>query len=398
MVGLDCPHGDQGVGPLSEGVGDLITALSRDINRSASLQEAELLAPEIEMLARANLHGEDLDGDGRIGSSPDEYGLLQLRRDIESMIAREDPPYATVSSWYLFNLIRLPDGSWIFRNRYANEVDDPYGGGGGGGGGGGPTQPPPPVVPPSGVTFTPDRTPGGNSVFLGAGTGGSATVFVLDVEAQTVTDLYGVSFVLKYPDDLLGFRRGSASEGPFLNGSFRTELIVKQRSPGELTVGISRINEVPGATGSGEGLGWNRSGAKIDSRSLYSQDSRRPSATLQKVTNSPPANRGEAACGIHRDGRTFLLNSVICQLRDDPITREMRLSDLDYGLIQIESYGLLSLRVALAHLDQGWEMALRGDNLTDEAYAINSSGDDGGSFWDMPGRPASWTVELRYDF
>lgn len=122
---------------------------------------------------------------------------------------------------------------------------------GGGGGGGGPTQPPPPVVPPSGVTFTPDRTPGGNSVFLGAGTGGSATVFVLDVEAQTVTDLYGVSFVLKYPDDLLGFRRGSASEGPFLNGSFRTELIVKQRSPGELTVGISRINEVPGATGSG---------------------------------------------------------------------------------------------------------------------------------------------------
>jgi hypothetical protein len=122
---------------------------------------------------------------------------------------------------------------------------------GGGGGGGGPTQPPPPVVPPSGVTFTPDRTAGGNSVFLGAGSGGSANVFVLDVEAQTVTDLYGVSFVLNYPDDLLGFRKGTASEGPFLDGSFRTELIVKQRSPGELTVGISRINEVPGATGSG---------------------------------------------------------------------------------------------------------------------------------------------------
>ena len=116
---------------------DLITALSRDISLSASLQEAELLAPEIEMLARANLHGEDLDGDGRIGSYPDEYGLLQLRRDIESMLDREDPPYATVGKWYLFNLIRLPDGSWMFRSRNVHDANDPYGGGGGGGGGGG---------------------------------------------------------------------------------------------------------------------------------------------------------------------------------------------------------------------------------------------------------------------
>ena len=121
---------------------------------------------------------------------------------------------------------------------------------GGSGGGGGPTQPPPPTLPPSGVTFTPDRAASGNSVFLDAGAGGSATVFVLDVEAQEVTDLYGVSFVLSYPNSLLSFRRGSATEGPFLGGS-RTELIVKQRSPGELTVGLSRINEVPGVSGSG---------------------------------------------------------------------------------------------------------------------------------------------------
>jgi iron complex outermembrane receptor protein len=84
--------------------------------------------------------------------------------------------------------------------------------------------------------------------------------------------------------------------------------------------------------------------------------------------------------------------------RDDPLTRDMRLTDLDYGLIQMESYGLLSVRVALAHLDQGWEIAVRGDNLTDEEYATISDGDGGGNFWDMPGRPASWTVELRYDF
>ena len=98
---------------------DLIAALSGDILASTSIEEAALLAPEIEKLARANLHGEDLDGDGRIGSTPSEYGLVQLRQEIERMLAREDPPYRTVSSWYLFNLIRLPDGSWIFRKRSA---------------------------------------------------------------------------------------------------------------------------------------------------------------------------------------------------------------------------------------------------------------------------------------
>ena len=96
---------------------DLIAVLSSDILKSTSVEEAALLAPEVEKLARANLHGEDLDGDGRIGSAPSEYGLVQLRQEIESMLAREDPPYRTVSSWYLFNLIRLPDGSWIFRKR-----------------------------------------------------------------------------------------------------------------------------------------------------------------------------------------------------------------------------------------------------------------------------------------
>lgn len=115
---------------------DLITALSSDISNTESVDEAGLLASEIEKLARANIHGEDLDGNGIVGSYADEYGLVQLRRDIEGMIAREDPPYATVNKWYLFNLIRLPDGSWIFRKKQTTASDDLYGGGGGGGGGG----------------------------------------------------------------------------------------------------------------------------------------------------------------------------------------------------------------------------------------------------------------------
>jgi hypothetical protein len=98
---------------------------SRDLNRIKA------------NIARANIHGEDLDGDGIVGSSANEYGMAQLRRDIERMIAREDPPYTTVNKWYLFNLIRLPDGSWIFRKRQSTASNDPYGGGGGGNGGGG---------------------------------------------------------------------------------------------------------------------------------------------------------------------------------------------------------------------------------------------------------------------
>jgi hypothetical protein len=30
------------------------------------------------------------------------------------MIARERPAYRTVDQWYLFNLVRLPNGRWVF--------------------------------------------------------------------------------------------------------------------------------------------------------------------------------------------------------------------------------------------------------------------------------------------
>ena len=90
--------------------------------------------------------------------------------------------------------------------------------------------------------------------------------------------------------------------------------------------------------------------------------------------------------------------SAVYSWRDDPLTRDMQLGDVDYGMMQIEAYGLLSLRIALANPDQGWQIALRADNLADEEYATMSSGDGGGSYWDVPGRPRSVTAELRYDF
>ncbi len=116
---------------------DLIAALGSDVQRSQSTEEIELLAGEIANLTHANLFGDDSNGDGRIGSAPGEYGLRQLRDQIEQMLQREDPPYTTVKRWYLFNMIRLPDGKWLFRQRFQDNDDDTYGGGNGGNGGGG---------------------------------------------------------------------------------------------------------------------------------------------------------------------------------------------------------------------------------------------------------------------
>ncbi len=49
---------------------DLIAALGSDVQRSQSTEEIELLASEIANLTRANLFGDDSNGDGRIGSAP----------------------------------------------------------------------------------------------------------------------------------------------------------------------------------------------------------------------------------------------------------------------------------------------------------------------------------------
>jgi hypothetical protein len=93
---------------------DLIGLLAKDVLASTSEQEAALLVSEIAKLAQANMTGDDSNGDGVVGSAPSEYGLLQLRKELEDMIGREKPPYVTVDQWYLFNLVRLPNGKWVF--------------------------------------------------------------------------------------------------------------------------------------------------------------------------------------------------------------------------------------------------------------------------------------------
>jgi hypothetical protein len=94
---------------------DLIDLYIRESKKSSSNEETWQYAKEIQKLVRANLSGEDLDQNGYIGNSQNEYGMIQLRRELNAMIAAENPAYRTVDRWYLFNLIRLPSGRWMFR-------------------------------------------------------------------------------------------------------------------------------------------------------------------------------------------------------------------------------------------------------------------------------------------
>ncbi len=106
------------VEPLAEGIfyrSNLIKLYSEDLAASGSEEDARVVAELVQQLTYANLNGEDLDEDGKIGNQPREIGMLQLQTEIEAMLAREEPPYVAVDRWYLLNLIRLPNGQWIFR-------------------------------------------------------------------------------------------------------------------------------------------------------------------------------------------------------------------------------------------------------------------------------------------
>ncbi len=93
---------------------ELITLLGKDVAASTSAKEAAVSVDEIVKLTDANMNGDDADGDGKVGGKPAEYGLVQLRTELEAVVARENPRYVTVDQWYLFNLVRLPNGKWVF--------------------------------------------------------------------------------------------------------------------------------------------------------------------------------------------------------------------------------------------------------------------------------------------
>ena len=103
---------------------ELIVLLGKDVEASSSVEEASVAVAELGKLTRANVSGDDFNaapgnaaaGNAAAGASslPSQYGLVQLRKELEAMIARESPRYVTVPQWYLFNLVRLPNGRWVF--------------------------------------------------------------------------------------------------------------------------------------------------------------------------------------------------------------------------------------------------------------------------------------------
>ena len=93
---------------------ELIVTLSQALLTSDSHEEIIILADEIKLLTEQNLYGYDSDGDGTIGNVKSDYGIKQLKNEINIMIEKEDPPYQTVEKKYLFGLIRLPSCEWTF--------------------------------------------------------------------------------------------------------------------------------------------------------------------------------------------------------------------------------------------------------------------------------------------
>lgn len=87
---------------------DELTAFLDAGLKAGSVQEMEIIAEEIQRTLTAIAGGPD---------AGDVYGLYEFRDDIERMVERENPPYQTVDSWYLFNLVQLPDGNWAFASR-----------------------------------------------------------------------------------------------------------------------------------------------------------------------------------------------------------------------------------------------------------------------------------------
>ncbi len=107
-----------------------------------------------------------------------------------------------------------------------------------------------------GIEFSARGVPGLETIYLeGTGTDDPGGLLRIDVRANEITDLYGVSLALQFPEKLLRFPKSRSSafvEGPFLsaNGAEETILLVRLVE-NEIIVGLSRKGESAGMSGSG---------------------------------------------------------------------------------------------------------------------------------------------------
>lgn len=85
--------------------------------------------------------------------------------------------------------------------------------------------------------------------------------------------------------------------------------------------------------------------------------------------------------------------------RDDQINENSLngVVPFEAGLRRYEAYGVLSGRVSVESMD-GWSLAVIGQNLTNDDFIAGATQDDLLNYSQVPGRPRSFTVELKYEF
>jgi len=103
---------------------DLIIAMTEAIVEADSDIEANVLIDEL--VPETKITNE--------GTADGAVGLNQIHDEVYAMLDRENPPYQPIAEKYLFGLIRLPDGKWMFS--WLLEPAESENGGGEGGGGG----------------------------------------------------------------------------------------------------------------------------------------------------------------------------------------------------------------------------------------------------------------------
>lgn len=109
---------------------------------------------------------------------------------------------------------------------------------------------------PEGIEFVGSEMPGLDTIYLrGLGSTNPGGLLRVEVWANEVTDLYGLSFVLQFPQTHFRFPKVRSTvfvEGPFLGegGAASTVLAVRQVGK-EIIIGNTRTGQVPGVSGSG---------------------------------------------------------------------------------------------------------------------------------------------------
>jgi len=93
---------------------------------------------------------------------------------------------------------------------------------------------------------TPATAPA-TGISIASGTGTNQSTLILEIRANSVSDLYGIAFDLRYPSGILQLVQ--ASSGTFLGSA--TLQSVPGSGTGLLIVGLSKLGAVSGTNGSG---------------------------------------------------------------------------------------------------------------------------------------------------